>query len=141
MEALWHLGSETALHIVVHTKISFDNVSEISHNFVGILVQKSLQLAHFFVVVEVLFILRIELHKDVLVVLKGLNELLSTPLLGQIGRLLQLIVFLLESVVELGQFDLHIVLDIFLLISDYLEDLIFELLLTLLLKFFEFVKH
>ena len=62
-------------------------------------------------------------------------------MLGQIGRLLQLIVFLLESVVELGQFDLHIVLDIFLLISDYLEDLIFELLLTLLLKFFEFVKH
>ena len=70
-----------------------------------------------------------------------LNELLSTLLLGQVRSLLELAVFLLQSVVKLGQFDLHIVLDIFLLISDNLENLIFKLLLALNLQFFEFVKH
>lgn len=70
-----------------------------------------------------------------------LNELLGTLLLRQVRSLLELAVFLLQSVVKLGQFDLHIVLDIFLLISDDLENLIFELLLALNLQFFEFVKH
>ena len=52
-----------------------------------------------------------------------------------------LTVLILESAIKLGQFDLHIVLDIFLLIADNLEYLIFELRLTLNLKLFKLVKH
>jgi hypothetical protein len=51
--------------------------------------------------------------------------------LRQIRGLLQLVVLLLKSVVELRQFDLHIVLDVFLLVSDDLKDFVFELLFTL----------
>lgn len=73
--------------------------------------------------------------------LKSLDKLLSAPLLGQVGSLLQFSIFLLESVIELRQLYFHIVLDIFLLISHDLENLIFEFLFTLNLQFFEFVHH
>ena len=73
--------------------------------------------------------------------LQCLNELLSAPLLSKIGCLSHLTVLILESAVKLGQFDLHIVLDIFLLIADNLEYLIFELCLSLNLKFFKLIKH
>lgn len=63
--------------------------------------------------------------------LKCLNELKRASLLRQIRGLLQLVVLLLKSVVELRQFDLHIVLDVFLLVSDDLKDFVFELLFTL----------
>ena len=68
--------------------------------------------------------------------LKSLNELLGTSLLSKIRGLSHLTVLILESPIKLGQFDLHIVLDIFLLIADNLEYLIFELRLTLNLKLF-----
>lgn len=63
--------------------------------------------------------------------LKCLNELKRASLLRQIRGLLQLVVLLLKSVVELRQFDLHIVLNVFLLVSDDLKDFVFELLFTL----------
>lgn len=45
--------------------------------------------------------------------------------------MLKLVVLLLKSVVELRQFDFHIILDVLLLISHDLENLIFEFLLAL----------
>lgn len=63
--------------------------------------------------------------------LKCLNELKRASLLRQIRGLLQLVVLLLKPVVELRQFDLHIVLNVFLLVSDDLKDFVFELLFTL----------
>ena len=73
--------------------------------------------------------------------LQSLNELLCTALLGQIRSLLELLVLLLKPIIELRQFDLHIVLNILLLISDNLENFIFEFLLALNLQFVEFVQH
>ena len=73
--------------------------------------------------------------------LKRLNELESPPLLRQIGGLLQLVVLLLQAVVELGQLDLHVVLDVLLLVADDLEDFVFELLLSLDLQLLKFVEH
>ena len=73
--------------------------------------------------------------------LQSLDELLRTALLGQIRGLLKLLVLLLEPIVELRQLDLHIVLNILLLISDNLENFIFEFLLALNLQFVEFVQH
>jgi len=61
--------------------------------------------------------------------------------LGQVGGLLQLVVLLLESIVELWQFDLHVVLNQFLLVADDLENFVFELLLALHLQLLEFVEH
>ena len=73
--------------------------------------------------------------------LQRLDELQSTALLGQIRGLLKLLVLLLEPVIELWQLDLHIVLNILLLISNDLENFIFEFLFTLDLQFIEFVQH
>ena len=72
---------------------------------------------------------------------KSLDQFLGSFLLGQVRSLLQLTVFLLQSVVKLGQFDLHIILDILLLVPDNLENLVFEFMFALSLQFFEFVKH
>ena len=72
---------------------------------------------------------------------ESLNELLCTSLLGQIRCLLQLVVLLHQTVVKSGQFALHIVLDISLLISNNLENLGFEFLLALNLQFFQFIEH
>ena len=73
--------------------------------------------------------------------LQRLDELLSTALLGQIRGLLKLLVLLLEPVIELWQLDFHIVLNVLLLISNDLENFIFEFLFTLDLQFIEFVQH
>ena len=48
---------------------------------------------------------------------------------------------MLEAVVELGQLDLHVVLDVLLLVADDLEDFVFELLLSLDLQLLELVEH
>ena len=72
---------------------------------------------------------------------KRLNKLKRTPLLRQVRGLLQLVVLLLKSIVELWEFDLHIVLYVLLLVTDDLKDFVFEFLFTLYLQLFELVKH
>ena len=52
-----------------------------------------------------------------------------------------LTVLILESAVKLRQFDLHIILDIFLLIADNLEYLILKFSFALDLQLLKFVKH
>ena len=70
---------------------------------------------------------------------KRLNKLKRTPLLRQVRGLLQLVVLLLKSIVELWEFDLHIVLYVLLLVTDDLKDFVFEFLfssyIVILLKF------
>ena len=141
MQSLGQLWPKTALDVVVDTQIALNHIRELSDDLISVLVEQSLQFGHFLVIVEILLVFSVKLNENGFEVFQSLNELLGTLLLRQVRRLLELAVFLLQSVVELGQFDLHIVLDIFLLISDNLENLIFELLLALNLQLFEFVKH
>ena len=141
METLRVLRAKAALDIVIHTQVALNHICEISDNFIRIFVEKTLKLAHLLVVIEILLILRVQLDEDGLEVLERFDKLLGASLLGQVGSLLQLSILLLKSVVKLRQFDFHIVLDIFLLISHDLENLIFEFLFTLNLQFFEFVQH
>ena len=141
MEALRVLWSKAALDIVVNSEIALNHISEVTDNFICILVEQSLQFRHFLVVVEVLFVFGVQLNENGLIVLQCLDELLSTALLSQIRGLLKLLVLLLEPVIELWQLDLHIVLNILLLISNDLENFIFEFLFTLDLQLIEFVEH
>ena len=102
METLGELRSEAALDVVVHAKIALDDIGEVTDNLVGVLVEEALELGHFLVVVEIFLVLSVELDKNALEVLQGLDQLLSAPLLGQVGSLLELVVLLLQAVVELG---------------------------------------
>ena len=47
----------------------------------------------------------------------------------------------MQSIIELRQLDFHIILNVLLLVSNDLENFVFELLLTLNLKLVQFVKH
>lgn len=141
VEALGQLRPKATLDVVVNSKVSLNHISEILDDFIGVLVEKSLKLGHFFVIVEIFLVFGVQLDKNRLEVLEGLNKLLSTPLLGQIGRLLQLVVLLHQAIVESWQFALHIVLDVSLLIAHNLENFGFEFLLALHLEFFELVEH
>jgi len=138
---LGQLWTKTALNVVVHSQVSLDHICEVTHDFVGIFIQETLQLAHLLVVVEILLVLSVKLDKNRLEVLQRLNELVSASLLRQIGRLLQLAVLLAQSFVELRQFTVNIVLNQSLLISDDLKNLIFEFFFALHLKLFKFIKH
>ena len=69
MEALRQLRPKAALDVVVHSQVSFNDVSEVPHNLIRVFVEQSLELAHFFIVVEVLLVLCVELNENVLVVL------------------------------------------------------------------------
>ena len=82
MQSLWQLRSKAALDVVVNAKISFDKVIEIMDYLIGVLVKKSLQLAHLLIVIEVLLVLRIELIEDGMVVFESLNQLILSSLLG-----------------------------------------------------------
>ena len=141
MEALRVLWTKTALDIVVDSEVALDHISEVAYNFICVFVEQALQFRHFLVVIEVLLVFGVQLNKDGLIVLQCLDELLSAALLGQIRGLLELLVLLLEPVIELWQLDLHIVLNILLLISNDLENFIFEFLFALNLQFIEFVQH
>ena len=82
MKSLWELRSETTLDVVVNSEVSFNEVVKVVNNLICVLVEKSLQLAHLLVVVEVLLVLGVKLFEDELVVLEGLNQLVLTSLLG-----------------------------------------------------------
>ena len=69
MQSLWPLRSKAALDVVVHSQVSFNDVSEVPYNLIRVFVEQSLELAHFFIVVEVLLVLCVELNENVLVVL------------------------------------------------------------------------
>ena len=141
MEALRVLWPKATLDIVVNSKVALNHVCEVTNDLICVFVEQSLQFRHLFIVIEVLFVLRVQLYEDSLIVLQSLNELLCTALLGQIRSLLELLVLLLKPIIELRQFDLHIVLNILLLISNDLENFVFEFLLALNLQFVEFVQH
>lgn len=141
VESLGELRAETALDVVVNAEVPFDQVVEVVDDFVGVLVEQSLELAHLFIVVKVLFVLGIKLFEDEVVVLERLDQLFLASLLGQCGCLLQLIVLLGEALVELGKLNFHIVLTVLLLVSYDLEDLIFKFLLAMHGELFELVEH
>jgi len=84
VESLGKLGSETAFDVVVDAQIAFDHVAEVSYDFVGVLVKEALQLGHLFVVVEVLFILGVQLNEDGVVLLQSFNLLLLALLVRQV---------------------------------------------------------
>lgn len=56
MQPLWQMGTETVLNVVVNSQITFHKIVEVFDYFVGVFVQQSLELRHFLIVVEVLFI-------------------------------------------------------------------------------------
>ena len=62
-------------------------------------------------------------------------------LLGHIARHLKLLVLLLEALVELWQLGFYVLLDIPLLVFDYLLDFMLEAMLRLLDEFTQLVKH
>ena len=69
MHALRELRPETTLDVVVHAKVALHNICEVSHNFIRVLVQEALQLAHLLVVVEVFLVFSVEFDEDVFKVL------------------------------------------------------------------------
>ena len=134
MQSLWPLRAEAALDVVVHAQIPLNQVVEIVHDLVSVLVQESLQLTHLLVVIEVLLVFRVKFIENRMVVFQSLNQLFCASLLGQSGCLLQLVVLAGEALIELRQLNFHVVLAILLLIPHNLEDLILELLLALHLQ-------
>ena len=64
MEALGQLRPKAALDVVVHSEVALNDISEILHNFVGILVKESLKFGHLLVVVEILFVLGVQLDEN-----------------------------------------------------------------------------
>ena len=84
MESLRQLGTKTAFDVVVDSQVALHDVSEIAHDLISIFVEQPLQLAHFFIVIEILLVLSVKLREDGLKVLERLNKLQSTALLGQI---------------------------------------------------------
>ena len=131
VQTLWQVGAEAALDVVVNSEIAVDKVIEVVNDFICVLIEQPLELRHFLIIIEVLLILRIQLVKYLIVVLKCLNQFFGTFLLCKIGRLLELAVLLDKSLIELRQLRLHVVLDVFLLVADYLENFVFEFCLAL----------
>ncbi len=84
MKTLRQLRSKAAFDIVVYSKVSFNYIGKIAHDFISIFVKKTLQLAHLLIIIEVLFVLCIQLRENILKVFQCLNKLCSTSLLSQI---------------------------------------------------------
>jgi hypothetical protein len=141
MKSLEKVWTEAVFDIVIHAQVSVDDVIEIINNLVCILIEQPLELGHFFIVIEVLFILSIQLSEDLIVVLQGVDQLFGSLLLREVRSLLQLAVLLDKSLIELGQFGFHVLLDVLLLVPNDLENFILELDLSLFHEIFEFFKH
>ena len=65
MEPLRQLGAKAALNVVVKTQIFLNQFVEVTEDIVRILIKEALQLGHLLVVVEVFFVLGIELVKHI----------------------------------------------------------------------------
>lgn len=59
VKSLRQVWTKTILDIVVHPEIALNKINKVFNDFVGILVKQSLKFGHLFVIIEVLFILRV----------------------------------------------------------------------------------
>ena len=69
MEALRVLRAKTALNVVIDSQVALDHVCKVTYNLICILVEQALKLGHFLIVIEVLFVLGVQLDEDRLVML------------------------------------------------------------------------
>lgn len=92
MKSLWHLRTETILNVVINSQVSLHEIYKVTNDFVRILVQQSLKFAYIFIIIEILFKLTIQVSKDSEILLKNLNKLANTHLLGELCGLLQLLI-------------------------------------------------
>jgi len=100
MKSLWHLRTETILNVVINSQVSLHEIYKVTNDFVRILVQQSLKFAYIFIIIEILFKLTIQVSKDSEVLLKNLNKLANTHLLGKLCGLLQLLILVWEALIE-----------------------------------------
>ena len=121
------MWAETTLDVVVDSQIPLNHIIKISDDLIRILIKKSLQLGHLLIVIKVFLILSIQLYEDGIVMLQSFDQLLGSSLLSECGCLPKLIVLLLKSIVEGGQLDLGILLNVTLLILNDLMNLVLEL--------------
>ena len=83
MQSLGPLWPKAALNVVINSEIPLNEVVEVISDFVGILIEQPLELAHFFVIIEVFLVLGVQLIENCVVVPKRLDQLFCTPLLGK----------------------------------------------------------
>ena len=102
MQSLGSLRTKTTLDIVVNPEISLNKVIKVTNNLISILIKKSLKLAHLLVIVKVLFVLRVKLIENRMVMSQCLNKLFSSSLLSKRRSLLELVVLACKALVELG---------------------------------------
>lgn len=95
---------EAVLDVVVDPEVGFDQGGEVSDDFVGVLVQQSLQLGDILEFIEILFELSIEVQENLLVVSQDRNELLLRDLLCIARGLLKLAILLAEPLIKVGHF-------------------------------------
>ena len=95
---------EAVLDVVVNPEVGFDQSGEVSDDFVGFLVQQSLQLGHILEFVEILFELRVEVQENLLVVSQDFNKLLLRNLLSIARGLLKLAILLAEPFIKVRHF-------------------------------------
>ena len=64
MQSLGPLWPKAALNVVVDPKIPLNEVVKVIGDFVSILIEQPLELAHFFVIIEVFLVLGVQLIEN-----------------------------------------------------------------------------
>lgn len=114
--------SKAVFDVVVNPQVCLDHVHELVHNLVAVFVQQSLQLAHVFKLIEVLFKLGVKLHEDIHVLLQNLNDLLAAHLAHVACGLLQLRILCAQPLVEVRHLGFIVLFEeSLLLVNDFVK--------------------
>mmetsp|Transcript_16974 Transcript_16974/g.26139 ORF Transcript_16974/g.26139 Transcript_16974/m.26139 type:complete len:303 (+) Transcript_16974:652-1560(+) len=121
---------EAVLHVVVYAEVRVDQVREVFQYLRLIFIEESLELTDVLIFVEELLKLGIEVHENLMVVVKDLKELVLAHLIGVLCCLLKLSVLLAEPGIEARDLDLVIVDEGIVLLLDHLVEFSQKLLLV-----------
>jgi len=144
VDLVGHARSETVFDVVINSQVRLHHVHEVLDDLVAVLVQQSLQLTHVLEFVEILFELGVQLleHSEVLV--QDLHDLGIVHLTDVAGGLLQLLVLLAQSLVEVGHLGFVVLFEQGQLLADDVIQLAQELNLVLRNELFcveEYLAH
>ena len=111
MNSAGHTRLETILHIVINSKVRLNQIGKVFDDLDFVLFKQSLELRDILELVEVLLEFSVQVCENVLILVKDLDQLVLTDLIGVASRLLQLAVLLAEPLVEIGHLRLIILLE------------------------------
>jgi hypothetical protein len=123
----WYTWLKAILYVVVYSQICLDEIGEVLDDLISIFIKESLQFRDILKLIKVFFKFSIEIQENSVVLIKDLHKFFIADLVWEACCLLQLSIFLTETIIKVRNLGFVIFFKWGLLFLDNFINLINEL--------------